>query len=351
MNGSGQKSSLPSSQRRPSTDEPVFISPPSDAVYLYVLQEEGNGERNPIYMIGNPDIIKIGIADTYENLLSRIQKAMERGSKICPMRIRGIIRAKPSDESYLKNRWAYATRQGKVRHRRVGQGEWFDLSKDPDGHIEKWVEWFSTLGYVASSPMLARRLPFVVNSMCWLPPLGGSGGVELEDVFFSVSRPENNGNFNPPAKYVLAIRKALNGIDLAICSGEIANIGDGKHLGIGARRWFGPEGIDKVWRARSLLVCPEFSNWSMYGGRLIRALQKGDVEEACLIMTASAGTNEECYPLMQACAAIMYSKGRKNMWGGKTSQSPDGHNILYFGPNRERFRKACEHLGTLFFTP
>ena len=152
-------------------------------------------------------------------------------------------------------------------------------------------------------------------------------------------------DFYTDASIIESAREAMGGIDLDPASHAVAN------AVVKAKVFFsiGYDGLSHKWSGR-VWINPPFSMWSVWVPKLITELQTGRVTEACVLVATRTLTAKYFAPMHAHADAFCILNGRIPFWGERATTPDDGHAIMYFGPNIERFESAFRNLGTTYFS-
>jgi len=156
-------------------------------------------------------------------------------------------------------------------------------------------------------------------------------------------------NWFTPAKYMRAVRSVLGEIELDVASCEEAN------QTIQATRYYTAEndGLQHSWHARTLWMnCPygktgNKSNQEIWTCKLIAEYEKGNVQEALILVNAATDTNWFGrlwdYPICFTDHRICFFKV------DTTNEPTMGNAFVYFGEHGERFASVFDtpSLGTV----
>lgn len=167
--------------------------------------------------------------------------------------------------------------------------------------------------------------------------------------------------FYTPGEIAYLIRERLwkgYGIDLDPSSHELANTGTSgiAFSGIRAKDYFNKEenGLKRRWRAKTVFVNPPYKDWDNWTPKILKEWERQEyIEQMCVWISAHSSTNGNVFPLINACDSMLIAKGRLKHWGPKVKwdASPtDGHFLLYYGMETDRFRSVFNHIGKVFFS-
>lgn len=336
-------------------NEDLLIPVPSNAVSFYVMMDAEGEMANRGVKIGITGGDSAGIQ-------KRKARHEDRGSAgIVRMNFLGSCYATQTDESVLKTRWRNAAvrdkrANGKLRNI-ADRVEWLDTEKGCEGReLFDWIPWWRKLSFVETNlSKVGRSDMSFARPHLWMPP----AHKPLERVgFLPVGAWEtvvtDNDYYTPDIITHLA-RMTMRGIELDPASCKLANNGGVAHgnyqVGVRAKDYFdlGDDALtlsDKSWSARSAFINYPFGQMG-WVNKVLSVVQKGYIGEFVLFMSAMASNNGQAGPLIEMCDLCVPNR-RMNCWGPKAfSSNYYGINLLYYGPNRDRFREYFSRLGAV----
>jgi len=95
-------------------------------------------------------------------------------------------------------------------------------------------------------------------------------------------------------------------------------------------------GLTQRWHG-NVWVNPPFSDWASWAAKIAHELASGRVSSMCALAATRTITAKYFTPLMDTANAVCFTRGRIKFWGTRAGTPDDGHAILYFGPDREKF--------------
>lgn len=311
-----------------------------------------------LYVIGlkcfypnKPDrLVKIGIVDKPENLLSRL-KDHERNNPTGKRQDTYLLAAlycSGADESFIhKNAFSKFSWGDPYK-------EWYPLNDT----IKDWVEFLISQSYVASTiDELIPGLKYVTNSSeSWLPT---SRKNKKSRGLFSTRTPSpdwtdfNNdqimeGSYYTDPEYTRLVRDELwDGIELDPTSCPAAN----KNLKADRIFTMHDKAETQEWKAATLWFNPPWGEWEIWVPKLIKELQSGNVKEAILLFPVSSISTNYLSQVISLADAILFPAKRIKFWGPKATGANTDTLVAYFGPNRQRFKEVFELKGAIKFKP
>ena len=159
-----------------------------------------------------------------------------------------------------------------------------------------------------------------------------------------VSQNSGDNEWYTPEEYIRAARAVMGGIDLDPASTSEAN------EVIGAARFFTDkkDGLKQKWSGRVWMNPPYASGLvERFAQKLVRAVQDGDITEACVLVNNATETRWFQHMLTEA-EAVCFPAGRVKFWHPRKVAVPlQGQAVLYFGPNEEKFAESFVHFGVV----
>lgn len=274
-----------------------------------------------------------------------------RGPKDVNMTFLFEIWGLPSDETALKHDLSeianpIVTDKGKKR------SEWFETTDE----ARDWLRHVRSLYFVATKPEEIEELPFC-DSKEWLPRFTTNRRPKIaQDTLFETEEGPwadltvsevMEGDFYTSPELVPSITAALGGeitLDPASCK-EANSI-------VRARNFYGSkeDGLQQNWTASSVYVNAPFGQWKLWATKIVHEWESGNIGQMIVMAPSRATTSREFHPLIQACNAIFWPRGRYAFKGPLASSPDEGHFLFYFGSEVERFCQAFAHFGTCFAT-
>jgi len=297
-----------------------------------------------IYFMGTEDGAEVKVGRTKRPThIRRRQHEISNGREE-PLRTLAVVLGSPADEKALKRYWKDYTSRSRSE-------EWIEAGV----LMRDYIRFLRDQPFVARSETneeLDRLEP--VPSHEWLPDEGRrKGAAQLmlaeDDPWADVYTAEpGGGDFYTGPKYIEPMHELYGGppdLDPASCR-EANDV-------IKARRFFSERenGLLQEWHG-SIWLNPPFGLWNGWAAKALGEWHSGRVTQMCLLLSARSSTDKAVHPLIREADAIMVTNGRIPFWGPKATSSPDdGHLVLYFGPNRERFADVYRYVGTTKFRP
>ncbi len=149
-----------------------------------------------------------------------------------------------------------------------------------------------------------------------------------------------------PGGYLSAARHVMGGIDLDPASSDIAN------ERVQATTYYTKEddGLAQPWFGR-VWMNPPYSQPLVtdFAYKLAACYEDGEIEQACVLVNNATETNW-FQVMLRVSTAVCFIKGRVrflDVEGNATGAPLQGQAVLYFGPNRDGFLSAFEHIGVV----
>lgn len=294
------------------------------------------------HQITDPPPLRISIGKTSQRRRKRLQQHANSRlgidvsiAELCE------VKGKSSDESFLHNYFSDL--------RFNGAKEVFE----PDERLVDYIRWLRNQYYVAVPNLTDAEWEALdtMDSSLWIPnesrrtppPPGILPG--LYGPLCLPDREVTGDDFYTDERITTAARKAMHGIDIDPASHAVAN------MKIKATTIFtvADDGLTRSWHGRVWLN-PPFGQWGEWSEKLIAEIRKGNTTTACVLATTRTLTAQYFAPLITGCRAMCVLFGRVKFWGPKATDPNDGHVILYFGDDEQRFRNEFKNLGTTFFS-
>lgn len=291
-----------------------------------------------IYVFGQQDGQVAKLGKTRNRAELRMKQHETRGPTKSPMRPLVLLHGHDSDEKALIRYWE---KHGVP----AGGKEWFQ----PSEPFKQWLRFMRQQPYVARDLDDIDKMSFV-DSRHWLPSekhrLQQVQGrlVFNNDPWADIDfDDEGDGDFYTNRIVIDAARQALGGIDLDPASCRLAN------SVVRATRYFGAyqDGLTQDWEGR-IWLNPPFGQWDLWAPKLLRELQSGRVDRACMLCPSRATTSKALHQVIGRSQAMVIPSGRQKFWGPKAGTPDEGHFIFYFGDDIEAFRSAFEPIGHIF---
>jgi len=282
-----------------------------------------------IYAVGDngTGLIKLGKT---RNMAKRFQQHADQGPNpaLDLEFLAGVVGA-DSDETAVLNYF-------KAHRSTISRAtEWFD----PVPPLVDWLRWLRDQGHVAltvdecSEHFLDR-----VESGAWLPntdrtkpPVDGS---LFPPNRWNLGAPEITGDdFYTPAPLIDAARRTMGTIDLDAASHPIAQ------RVVRASTFFTihDNALVKDWQG-NVWCNPPYGQWAPWAAKIARELDAGRVRSLILLGPTRSLTVNSLISLLRRCDAFGVTQGRMKFWGEKAATPDDGHFLMYFGDDPERFR-------------
>lgn len=290
-----------------------------------------------IYFYGEPDESIVKFGKTTGDPAKRGKAHSRRGGAEVSMRFLIGVLGQDSDEKVLINRWA---------HLRTPVGnEWVHATDE----VKDYLRWLSRQSFASLTREGCQSLRREPDSTSWLPGNGHevcpSGQLELGEPWDWVRHPHLTADdFYTSPRIIEAARDLMGCIDLDPASHPVAN------TVVRATRFFTHDdnGLERHW-AGKVWVNPPFGQWESWSNKIIHEWRRGDVAEMC-VLAATRSITAQCFaPLLQNTTGMVVFRGRIPFWGERATSSPDdGHVVLYFGRDYDRFVRCFGSLGTTF---
>ena len=148
-----------------------------------------------------------------------------------------------------------------------------------------------------------------------------------------------------PAEPIEAARDLMGAIDLDPASSEKAN------TVVKAKRIFtiADDGLEKSWAARAVWLNPPYgSNAAKFVAKLLSEYQRGNVQEAVLLLSNHATETESFQPLYDYL--LCFTKGRLAFWNAKRPDATSatfGSVFIYLGEKPAKFVEIFSQFGTV----
>jgi ParB family chromosome partitioning protein len=161
-----------------------------------------------------------------------------------------------------------------------------------------------------------------------------------------VAHNSGNNEWYTPKEYIDGARYVMGGIDLDPASSARAN------EIVGAATYYTAEdnGLKQPWFGRVWMNPPYARELvDAFAARLVTHLSNGAVDEACVLVNNATDTHW-FQSMLGVCTAVCFLRGRVRFLdpaGNPTGAPLQGQAILYFGPNRDRFRSVFYPFGAV----
>lgn len=299
-----------------------------------------------LYAFGEPDgsTVKIGMSKTRSDL--RKKKHQDRGPITVTMRDLCFWWGMPSDESYIKNHFAYAAKDGKK--------EWFDC----DAAMRSWLTELRKQYFVAHTFDEIDEIPFV-DSSAWLPNMNNPVSSAMLAGQLALSLPVNTaddpwadvtierdhvgkGDFYTAPAITEAARAALGEIDLDPASCRLAN------REVKAKRYYSvrEDGLLQPWYGRVWLN-PPFP-WELWVEKFCSEWDARNIQAAIVLCETRVTTAFYFQRMIGRSAAVLKMTGRHTFWGPKAGAPDEGHELYFYGADPALFAKAFAQFGRVF---
>jgi hypothetical protein len=299
---------------------------------IYFLQVEGaDGVR-----------VKAGKADDLQKRVRQHERAGGVGARV-KITTLCAVRGMASDEGAVKKYFSPCAISGET-----------EVFK-PASELVDYVRWLRDQYFVFVPEsddlhdLIGAHDSLVVDSRNWLPnPERVKPGPQ---VIFGFNGPLNlpprvvtGDDFYTHSSIIEAAREAMDGIDLDPASHPVAN------QIVKASVFFGhaENGLVREWWGR-VWINPPFSAWADWSEKASEEFRSGRVNEMCALASTRSMTAKYIRRLKSWCSAIVIFDGRIPFWGPKAGTPDEGHVVMYFGKNREKFRDAFRDLGDVFY--
>lgn len=223
---------------------------------------------------------------------------------------------------------------------------------EPAEELIDYIRWLRDQWFVVTPEITDEQrdaMP-VVESDTWLPRQerrkprpseilpGFHGAFDFGDREITID------DFYTPEVIIEAARSTMGCIDTDPASHAVAN------RVVRAKTFWtkSDNGLTKPWFGK-VWVNPPFSTWSEWSAKAIAELSSGRVDEMCVLAATRTLTAQYFAPLIARCDAMCIFRGRLKFWGEKARDPDDGHAVMYYGNNRDTFRKMFSELGTVLY--
>lgn len=285
-------------------------------------------------------LIKIGYSTNVEKRLMQHRK----GSLGVEIDFRELCRVMgtQSDEKYIHRYF----NEYKVN----GENELFEAADCLVDYI-RWLRltcWFSLNPGAGDNCSVDDIQRHGIRADEWMPTpdrrVAKPNNLLLFDSLHLPERETTGDDYYTNEKIIERARKVLGTIDLDPASHAVAN------RVVKAKRFFtiAQDGLRQQWGG-NVWLNPPFSQWAKWIPKILMELRSDRITQMCVLCAMRTTTSQQFTDLLVSCDAIGITKGRIAFWGPRATGSPDdGHAVLYFGKDQDKFADLFRDIAIIF---
>lgn len=294
-----------------------------------------------VYFLGHPTGKFIRIGHSKKPNLERVYEHDKEQPSGEPNKILAIVRGTPVHEEACHTYFAAARTD-------PAKKSWYHRDA-----VIGYVTWLRDHYFVSTSEeeFWSAMGNAVIESGFWLPKpervssrRSEQGLLVLMDPWGDLpSRNITGDDYYTPPEIMAVAHATLGEIDLDPASHVHCN-----WKVVHAKQFYteSDRGELKPWYGRVWLN-PPFSKWSIFVEKTLNELPS--LEAIMLLAATRTMTAQYFAPLLERVDAIGIITGRFAFWGvTNASAPPDGHFLMYYGREIDRFKRAMQGVGTVF---